>query len=77
MNLAYIRTLWEEMRHVTGITLRAIDAVPADKVDVRPIANMRTPKELVCHMAETMRSCAIGSCKRTFCCLRRGSRRSR
>jgi uncharacterized damage-inducible protein DinB len=61
MNLAYIRTLWEEMRHVTGITLRAIDAVPADKIDVRPIANMRTPKELVCHMAETMRSCAIGT----------------
>jgi uncharacterized damage-inducible protein DinB len=61
MNLAYIRTLWEEMRHVTGITLRAIDAIPADKIDTRPIPNMRSPKDLVCHMAETMRSCAIGT----------------
>jgi len=61
MNLAYIRTIWEEMRHVTGITLRAIDAVPSDKIDVRPIRDMRTPKELVCHMADTMRSCAIGA----------------
>jgi uncharacterized damage-inducible protein DinB len=61
MNLSYIRTLWEEMRHVTGITLRAIDAIPADKIDAHPIPSMRSPKELVCHMADTMRACAIGT----------------
>jgi uncharacterized damage-inducible protein DinB len=60
MNLAYVRTLWEEMRLVNGITLRAIEAVPADQVDTRPIRDMRTPKELVCHMAETMRACSVG-----------------
>ena len=61
MNLGYIRTLWEEMRLVNGITLRAIEAVPADQVDSRPIRDMRTPKELVAHMAETMRCCAVGT----------------
>jgi uncharacterized damage-inducible protein DinB len=60
MNLAYIRTLWEEQRLVTGITLRATQAVPADKIDTRPIKEMRTPKELVCHMAATMRATAVG-----------------
>jgi uncharacterized damage-inducible protein DinB len=68
MNLAYIRTLWEEMRHVTGITLRAIDALPSDKIDAHPIPNMRTPKELVCHMADTMRSCAVGATKGSVVC---------
>jgi uncharacterized damage-inducible protein DinB len=63
MNLSYIRTLWEEMRLVSGITLRAIDAIPEDKIDSHPIQNMRTPKELVAHMAETMRSVAVGTTK--------------
>jgi uncharacterized damage-inducible protein DinB len=63
MNLSYIRTLWEDMRLVNGITLRAIEALPADKIDTRPIRDMRTPKELVAHMAETMRSCAVGATK--------------
>lgn len=61
MNLAYARTLWEEFRLVNGITLRVIEAIPADKIDARPIPNMRTPKELVTHMAETMRGCATGA----------------
>jgi len=61
MNLAYTRTLWEELRLVTGITLRVIEALPADKLDAHPIPNMRTPKELVVHMAETMRGCTTGA----------------
>ncbi|HEU4765007.1 MAG TPA: DinB family protein [Candidatus Eisenbacteria bacterium] len=61
MNLAYTRTLWEELRLVNGITLRVIDAIPADKIDAHPIPNMRTPKELVVHMAETMRGCSTGA----------------
>lgn len=66
MNLAYARTLWEEMRLVTGITLRAIEAVPADQIDTRPIRDMRTPKELVAHMAETMRACTAGAVRGTI-----------
>lgn len=61
MNLAYARTLWEEMRLVNGVTLRAIEAIPADKIDAHPIPNMRTPKELVTHMSESMRHIATGA----------------
>lgn len=61
MNLAYARTLWEELRLVNGITLRVLEALPADKIDAHPIPNMRTPKELAVHMAETMRGCSTGA----------------
>lgn len=61
MNLAYARTLWEELRLVQGITLRVLDALPADAIDSHPVPNMRTPKEIVVHMAETMRGCATGA----------------
>jgi uncharacterized damage-inducible protein DinB len=60
MNLAYVRTLWEEFRLVNGITLRVVEALPADKIDAHPVPNMRTPKELVTHMAETMRGITTG-----------------
>ena len=60
MNLSYIRTLWEDQRLVTGITLRAIQAIPADKVDERPVRDMRSAKELVCHLADTMKHVATG-----------------
>jgi len=60
MNLAYIRTLWEDQRLVTGITIRAIQAIPADKVDARPVRDMRSAKELVCHLADTVKHVATG-----------------
>jgi uncharacterized damage-inducible protein DinB len=63
MNRAYVQTLWEELRLVQGITFRVIDAVPKDKIDTRPVKDMRTPKELVAHMYETMRSVADGAIK--------------
>jgi uncharacterized damage-inducible protein DinB len=66
MNLAYARTLWEEFRLVNGITFRVLEAIPADRLDARPIPNMRTPKELVVHMAETMRGCAVGAIQGTI-----------
>lgn len=66
MNLAYARTLWEGFRLANGITLRVLDAIPADKIDAHPIPNMRTPKELVIHMAETMRGCATGAVQGTI-----------
>jgi uncharacterized damage-inducible protein DinB len=61
MNRAYTRTLWAEFRLGYGLTLRVIDAIPADKIDAHPVPNMRTPKELVVHMAETMRGCSTGA----------------
>jgi len=60
MNKAYVQTLWEELRMVNGITFRVIQAVPKDKIDVRPVRDMRTPRELVAHMYETMRGVAAG-----------------
>jgi len=63
MNLDYIQTLWEEQRLVYGISARVFDAIPKDKMDAHPIAGMRTPKELIAHMAATMRTIATGVTK--------------
>jgi len=60
MNLEFIRTIWEDQRLATGITIRAIQAIPADKVDARPVRDMRSAKELVCHLADTMKHVATG-----------------
>jgi len=60
MNLDVIRTIWEDQRLATGVTIRAIQAIPADKVDARPVRDMRTAKELVSHLAATMKHVASG-----------------
>jgi uncharacterized damage-inducible protein DinB len=60
MNLDVIRTIWEDQRLATGVTIRAIQAIPADKVDARPVRDMRSAKELVCHLAATMKHVASG-----------------
>ena len=55
MNKASLEQSWDSFRTVNGIALRAIAALPADKLDSHPIPNMRTPKELVCHMYQIVR----------------------
>jgi uncharacterized damage-inducible protein DinB len=45
---------WDHLREMNGIALRAIAALPADKIDSHPITNMRTPKELVVHTYGTV-----------------------
>jgi uncharacterized damage-inducible protein DinB len=60
MNRSIVGYMWEELRLINGITLRAIGAVPKDKIDSRPIGSMRTPKGLVAHMYTTMRTVAEG-----------------
>ena len=50
MNKAVIDQSWDYFRTVNGIGLRAIAALPADKLDAHPIPGMRTPKELVVHL---------------------------
>lgn len=49
MNKQVAMMRWDHLRQLNGIALRAIAALPADKLDSHPIPNMRTPKELVVH----------------------------
>jgi hypothetical protein len=63
MNLNYIQTLWEEQRLVYGISARVFHAIPKDKMDAHPIPGMRTPKELIAHMAAMMHSIPTGIVK--------------
>ena len=49
---------WEMMRLRHGIGLRCVEALPADKLDARPVKNMRTPRELVVHFYSFLRSAA-------------------
>lgn len=60
MNRSIVGYMWEEMRLINGVTLRAIAAIPKDKIDAHPIAGMRSPKELVAHMYTSMRTVAEG-----------------
>src|SRR5262245_25530662 len=56
MSKASFVPVWEMMRLRHGIGLRCIQAIPADKLDARPIKDMRTPKELVVHMYSFLRA---------------------
>ena len=49
MSKASCAQMWDMMRQRHGIGMRAIERLPEDKLDSRPVANMRTPKELVVH----------------------------
>jgi len=55
--------MWNHFRTIHGITLRAIQAVPGDKIDSRPVRDMRTPRELIVHAYGTMRAIAEGATK--------------
>jgi uncharacterized damage-inducible protein DinB len=63
MNKAVLSPMWNALRMANGITLRAIAEIPKDKLDSRPIRDMRTPKELVAHMYSAMPSIAQGIVK--------------
>lgn len=63
MNKAQMSAFWDHFRAVQGITVRAIEAVPRDKVDVRPCKDMRSPRELIVHMYNMMRYVAEGASK--------------
>lgn len=55
MNKASYLPVWDMMRLRHGMALRLIELLPADKLDSRPIPDMRTPKELVAHMYAFMK----------------------
>lgn len=59
MNQASIRKSWDYFRQCVGIGLRAVAALPDGSLDQHPIANMRTPKELVVHLFTTVREFPI------------------
>lgn len=63
MNKADITGWWDHFRTINGITMRAIAAIPKDKIDSRPCKDMRTPKELIGHMYSSMREMAEGTAR--------------
>ena len=63
MNKELIGGQWDHFRTINGITMRAIEAIPEDKVDFRPVKDMRTPKELVAHIYSAMRCISDGTAK--------------
>ncbi len=60
MNKQTLSMIWDHVRQMNGITMRLLDNLPDDKLDARPIAGMRTPKELLVHMFSTLRNTAEG-----------------
>jgi len=63
VNKASVTQAWDHFRAVNGIGLRAIASIPTDQLDSHPIANMRTPKELVCHMYQIIDELTAGVAK--------------
>ena len=63
MNRNDMLAWWDHFRTVNGITLRIIQSVPKDKIDTRLVKDMRTPKELIAHMYNTMREMAEGAAR--------------
>jgi uncharacterized damage-inducible protein DinB len=63
MNKAALSQYWDHFRTINGITMRAIQALPKDKIDSKPCNEMRTPKELISHIYYTMTSVAEGAVK--------------
>lgn len=51
MNRQWLDGMWDHMRRKYGIYLRVLDAIPADRFHDHPIAEMRSPAELVVHIS--------------------------
>ena len=49
MSKQSLSMIWDHLRQMNGIAMRLVDNLPADKLDAKPIPNMRTPKELLVH----------------------------
>jgi len=61
MNKAQIAGMWDHLRQINGITVRVVAAIPKDKLDSRPVRDMRSPKELVVHLYTMLRYIAEGA----------------
>jgi uncharacterized damage-inducible protein DinB len=60
MNQAEFTKNWNYFRTVNGVGLRAIALLPEDKLDAHPIPGMRTAKQIVIHMYQTIRELTEG-----------------
>jgi uncharacterized damage-inducible protein DinB len=56
MNRQALDVLWEQFRLVNGVTLRALELIPEDKLGASPIPNMRSLRELVDHIYGYLRA---------------------
>jgi uncharacterized damage-inducible protein DinB len=50
MNKAAISAQWGYFRMVLGVTRKLVDQIPEDKMDFRPVPEVRTARELAAHM---------------------------
>jgi uncharacterized damage-inducible protein DinB len=51
-----LESLWEQFRLSNGVTLRALQAIPDDKLGDHPVPNMRSARELVDHIYSYVRA---------------------
>ena len=61
MTQAQLAGMWDHLRQINGITVRTVAAFPKDKIDSRPVRDMRSPKELVVHLYTTLRHVVEGA----------------
>jgi uncharacterized damage-inducible protein DinB len=52
MNREITLGMWNQLRLIHGVTLRAIHRIPADKLDACPVPGLKSVKELVMHFYE-------------------------
>ena len=63
MHKAMAEGTWQSLRLHVGVTLRALEMIPEDKLDSHPVSDMRTPKELAIHAFAYMRGIPAGIAK--------------
>ncbi|MBI5837896.1 MAG: DinB family protein [Candidatus Eisenbacteria bacterium] len=60
MNREVTKGMWDQFRRVHGVTLRAIQRIPADKLNAVPVPPLKSVKDLVVHMYEYAPALAAG-----------------
>lgn len=67
MNKQAVLQMWDHIRQVNGVGLRAIELIPEDKLEATVIPGMRTPKEVIVHMyGQIIREIAEGAVSGTI-----------
>jgi uncharacterized damage-inducible protein DinB len=56
MNRQSLDAMWEQFRAINGVTLRALERIPEDKLGACPVGNMRSTRELVDHIYGYLRA---------------------
>lgn len=58
MNKQSALGMWDMQRQRHGIAIRAVEALPADKVDAILVPGMRSAREIAIHISTLVKSCA-------------------